>query len=214
MLLLCRKLLYSIVLRACRKRYLHVSCVVLLPALFYITVWSLLPCTLQTINSINQSINQLVVTCNAVRGQRRVSVRRPWQSIKIRWNTWVQLYSIVFYTHQAFSTVGKTPHVGRRRPPRTMTTSWLCCSWSTASVASCRCTAILYNCASSYRRGTRYSGPSRRSNTSLGTRISTFRLVYADAGLGRESSRCLCTANSGLSLLLGRYLKNMNDLLR
>jgi len=44
---------------ACRKIYLHVSSVVPLPALFYITVPSLLSCTLmQSINLINQSTNQ------------------------------------------------------------------------------------------------------------------------------------------------------------
>jgi len=47
-----------ITVRACRKRYLHVSCVVLFPALFYTTISLKFPCTfMQTINLIDQSIN-------------------------------------------------------------------------------------------------------------------------------------------------------------
>ena len=50
----------TIVLRACRKRYLPVSCVVLLSALFYITFSSFLTYSfMQTINLINQSIKKI-----------------------------------------------------------------------------------------------------------------------------------------------------------
>jgi len=104
------------------------------------------------------------------------------------------------HTHRVSSFVYRIP-LGDRYPLRHY-------SCSSAPVASCRCTAIVYNCASSYRRGTRCSGPSRQSNTSRGTRTSTPRRVYADAGLGSGSNRRPSTASICPSSSPVPHLKN------
>jgi len=56
---MCREVFYCYCLIPCRKRYLHVSCVILLSALLSATISLLISrIFMQTINSINQSINE------------------------------------------------------------------------------------------------------------------------------------------------------------
>lgn len=84
-------------------------------------------------------------------------------------------------TNRAFAIFDRTPHGPRHRPM-----SCCCCCWLRSTAASCRCTAIACSYASVDRRGSRCSGPSRLWSTSLDTRISTPRLVCADAGRTTE----------------------------